>query len=301
MKISHEVPLTLLKESRIFNDYDYALVHLFAKYPEYYRFFEESLKMGRTVYLDNSLYELGKSFDPGEFLKWINKLKPTYYIIPDTFWDAKGTMYQAMDWFLNWAPKLECNTKSIGVAQGDTYEAIAKSYRFMSSVADMVAFTFKFAPDFVSNSGHAFQEMFSNTSKACGIVEVNIDLNGENESTIRDAMIRYTLLRQLKVDGIIDTSKPHHLLGMQNTLFLYSIAKNCPWVTSIDTSNPIICGMIEKPYVYKSGVVGNPEAPKPKEVLADFFEVEPNGRQFQIIRDNVQVFNRLAKPLTSDI
>ena len=297
MKISHEVPLTLLKESRVFNDYDYALVHLFAKYPEYYRFFEESLKMGRTVYLDNSLYELGKSFDPGEFLKWINKLKPTYYIIPDTFWDAKGTMYQAMDWFLNWAPKLECNTKSIGVAQGDTYEAIAKSYRFMCSMADMVAFTFKFAPDFVGNSGDVFQSMFYSTYN---MTEINGLINEENSSAVRDAIIRYALLRQLKVDGIIDTSKPHHLLGMQNTLFLDNIAKNYPWVTSIDTSNPIICGMIEKPYAYK-GMVGNPEAPKPKEVLADFFEVEPTGRQFQIIRDNVQVFNRLAKPLTSDI
>lgn len=297
MKISHEVPLTLLKESRVFNDYDYALVHLFAKYPEYYRFFEESLKMGRTVYLDNSLYELGKSFDPGEFLKWINKLKPTYYIIPDTFWDAKGTMYQAMDWFLNWAPKLECNTKSIGVAQGDTYEAIAKSYRFMCSMADMVAFTFKFAPDFVSNSGDVFQSMFYSTYN---MTEINGLINEENSSTVRDAIIRYAVLRQLRKDGIIDTSKPHHLLGMQNTLFLDNIAKNYPWVTSIDTSNPIICGMIEKPYAYK-GMVGNPEAPKPKEVLADFFEVEPTGRQFQIIRDNVQVFNRLAKPLTSDI
>ena len=31
MKISHESPLALLKISRAYNDYDYALVHLFEK------------------------------------------------------------------------------------------------------------------------------------------------------------------------------------------------------------------------------------------------------------------------------
>ena len=34
--ISHEVPLSLLEMSRWFNDYDYALVHLFEDYPHYY-------------------------------------------------------------------------------------------------------------------------------------------------------------------------------------------------------------------------------------------------------------------------
>lgn len=35
MLVSHEVPLSLLEKSRSFNDYDYALVHLFEIYPEF--------------------------------------------------------------------------------------------------------------------------------------------------------------------------------------------------------------------------------------------------------------------------
>ena len=57
IKTSHEVPLSMLEQSRAFNDYDYALVHLFEKYPKYYDFFKKSIEMGRDVLLDNSIFE----------------------------------------------------------------------------------------------------------------------------------------------------------------------------------------------------------------------------------------------------
>lgn len=44
MLVSHEVPLSLLEKSRTFNDYDYALVHLFEIYPAYKQFYIDSLK-----------------------------------------------------------------------------------------------------------------------------------------------------------------------------------------------------------------------------------------------------------------
>jgi hypothetical protein len=55
MKVSHESPLSLLATSRQYNDYDYALVHLFEELPDYYKFFKESLEQGRHVILDNSV------------------------------------------------------------------------------------------------------------------------------------------------------------------------------------------------------------------------------------------------------
>jgi hypothetical protein len=68
VQISHESPLCLLEKSREYNDYDYALVHLFEKYEQYYNFFAKSLKLGRRVILDNSLFELKESFDPEKFM-----------------------------------------------------------------------------------------------------------------------------------------------------------------------------------------------------------------------------------------
>ena len=77
IKISHESPLSMLEISRTYNNYDYALVHLFETHPEYYKFFEDSVKMGRHVLLDNSIFELGKSFDPKRYAYLIQKLQPT--------------------------------------------------------------------------------------------------------------------------------------------------------------------------------------------------------------------------------
>ena len=92
MKISHESPLSLLNTSRTYNDYDYALVHLFELEPDYYRFFQQSVNMGRHVLLDNSIFELGTSFDPDRFAHYIKELKPTEYIIPDVLENTLGTI-----------------------------------------------------------------------------------------------------------------------------------------------------------------------------------------------------------------
>ena len=63
MLVSHESPISMLEKSRDYNDYDYALVHLFESHPKYYDFFKESLLMDRDVLLDNSIFELGEAFD----------------------------------------------------------------------------------------------------------------------------------------------------------------------------------------------------------------------------------------------
>ena len=63
MLVSHEVPLKALEKSLEFNDYDYALVHLFKAHEEYYDFYKKSLSNNRTVYLDNSAYELKELYN----------------------------------------------------------------------------------------------------------------------------------------------------------------------------------------------------------------------------------------------
>ena len=100
MRVSHEVPIDLLEKSRTFNDYDYALVHLFKEYPEYYNFFVESLKQGRDVILDNSLFELGEMFDHLEFATACldlgqhqkEDLNNFAYIVPDVMEDKDATI-----------------------------------------------------------------------------------------------------------------------------------------------------------------------------------------------------------------
>ena len=49
----------------------------------YYSFFKCSIAEGREVLLDNSIFELGTAFDSEKFAKYVEELKPTYYVVPD--------------------------------------------------------------------------------------------------------------------------------------------------------------------------------------------------------------------------
>ena len=123
MLVSHESPISILEESKTYNDYDYALVHLFETQPDYYNFFKRSLAAGREVLLDNSIFELGESFDPKKYIKYITDLNPSFYIVPDVLENAQGTMSDWKKFFLNYGDDLKGRT-AIGVVQGNTYQEL---------------------------------------------------------------------------------------------------------------------------------------------------------------------------------
>ena len=83
IKISHEVPLTLLNESKQFNDYDYCLPHLLDQYKDYKDYFYQAKKEGRYIIMDNSLHELGEAYDTKRLLHWVSELEPNEFIVPD--------------------------------------------------------------------------------------------------------------------------------------------------------------------------------------------------------------------------
>jgi len=254
MIISHECPACLLEESRKFNDYDYALVHLFPDHPDYFEFFVESLRMGRTVILDNSLYELGEAFDMKEYAYWINKLHPTAYIVPDAFWDSQKTIELSQEWMLSEGRYLSQDILTIGVAQGSTYKDIVRSYKYMDAVCDIIAFTFKFHPDTEVEIKWPMLELYNTNTNTCtssARMFINNDINTSivtYTDTDKQAWMRYEILRRLMDAGIINTNKWHHLLGIQNTCMLTRMVKDFPWLRSIDTSNPVILGMGDTMY-----------------------------------------------------
>ncbi len=121
MLVSHESPISILDASQSYNDYDYALVHLFETHPEYYKFFKRSLAAGREVLLDNSISELGESFDPNKYRKDAEELNPTFYIVPDVLEDSAGTIRSWLQFLLNGTP--EVDALKIGVVQGNSYKS----------------------------------------------------------------------------------------------------------------------------------------------------------------------------------
>ena len=74
IKIAHESPKSVFDKVQKLTDYDYALVHLFEEDNEYLKLFQDALKNGREVILDNSIFELEEAFDANKFAYWVTKL-----------------------------------------------------------------------------------------------------------------------------------------------------------------------------------------------------------------------------------
>ena len=135
--ISHEVPKGLLKQSRSFNDFDYAFAHLYND-PDFFLFYKESVEMGRKVLLDNSAFELGAGiFDT--FGDIIADLKPAWYVVPDVRHDGAATV-ESYERFINAFPDLP--GIAICAIQGDTFEALAECYKYMIEKTQKIAIPF---------------------------------------------------------------------------------------------------------------------------------------------------------------
>ena len=219
MKISHESPIALLDRSRSYNDYDYALVHLFYTEPTYLEFFKKSLKQGRHVLLDNSIFELGEAYDAEKFLSWIQHLQPTEYIIPDVLEDSLGTCENASEWKEKYLPHVG-KSKSIGVVQGKTYQTIVQCYKYLDSLinVDKLAFSFDYS--------------------------LYLQLAPHPNKWMSYALGRIRLLNMLVNDGIINKDKPHHLLGCALPIEFLFYRTGFEWLETLDTSNPVVHGLM---------------------------------------------------------
>ena len=116
MKISHEVPRCLLTASTEFNDYDYCLPHLLDQDEEYKQYFIDARDKGRYVIMDNSLHELGESYDFKRLKYWVNELEPDEFMVPDVWMNCGQTAAQAKYWLQFEFPE---KTQKIAVIQGE--------------------------------------------------------------------------------------------------------------------------------------------------------------------------------------
>lgn len=264
IKVSHEVPISLLAKSRLFSDYDYCLVHLLPQYPEYFDFFVESLEMGREVILDCSIFELGTAFDTEKYVEWIKKLKPTYYIIPDVLEKGIETVKNAQK-FIKTYPDLPGT--AIAVAQGSTYVELVYCYKSLNELGiPFLALSFDYS---------FLQEM----------------VKGVFPDKYPKMMLgRQMVLEKMLKEGIINTSKPHHLLG--NSLpqeGKFYKEKGWEWIYSVDSSNPVVHGI--KRQRYKDFGLMSKESIK----LADLIEHKVTDEELDDILHNVMKYKTFWK------
>ena len=223
IKIAHEAPIDIFEEVQRYTDYDYALVHLLEQNPRYRDAFERAVKKGREVILDNSIFELEEAFEADRFSQWVNRLKPTWYIVPDALEDAEKTISQMEAW--NDSGLGYEGSGKIGVVQGKTYDEIVDCYNYLNKEADvdMIAISFDYS---------YYTKSVPHPNKYVSWMLGRVKLIGD-------------LLR----DGVINEDKPHHLLGcgLPQEFSFYKHA-DYKFIYSLDTSNPVVHGIKNIPY-----------------------------------------------------
>ena len=265
MLVSHETPIEFLGRSRKYNDYDYALVHLFETNPEYYSFFKVSKTLGREVLLDNSIFELGEAFDTKKFVKYVEELEPSYYVVPDVLEDSQKTRSSFHKFLIDYSdlPGLK-----IGVVQGKTYQELVDCYKYMSDHADYIAISFDYS---------WYQTIIAN-AKFDKVYPLEKQCRG-----------RPRFISMLQEDEIWNYDKPHHLLGcsLAKEFKHYTQEKS---IRSLDTSNPVVAGILNKRYLKGIGLLD-----KPSVLLADLITAELNKEQEKDILYNVDEFKNLLR------
>lgn len=268
IRIAHECPISIFDQVAQVTDYSYALVHLLEENEEYAKKFRirSALPsiMKREVILDNSIFELGKAFDSHRFAEWVHQINPTWYIVPDVLEDCLGTLSQMREWNSKY-PKIK-DSKKIGVVQGKNYSEIKHCYKKLDQEygVDMIAVSFD----------------YSYYERLCPHPNVHVSR----------MLGRVGLLGRLLSEGIINTKKPHHLLGValpQEGLFYKH--SNYDWIYSMDTSNPVVHGL--KRIQYTDQGMWHKESQK----LHELVDATVSQDQWDVIRGNVKQFRSFWK------
>ena len=219
MKISHEVPIPYLKQSRAFNDYDYCLPHLLDENEEYKQYFQESKEMGRYIIMDNSLHELGEPYNSARLWHWMNYFKPNEFIVPDYWQDKTATLVSAKSWLQREYPE---GTTPVAVVQANNQSEAHTCYHILK-MQGYKKIAFSYGADWY------YEEGLSTTS------------NKDNKF-ITKAHGRYNTIKKFYEQDTINKFDSIHLLGC-NIPQEFSWYKDMPFIKTIDTSNPVIHGL----------------------------------------------------------
>jgi hypothetical protein len=230
---------------------------------EYHDWFSTvNKRFGSEVLLDNSIFELGESFDPEKYVHWVKELDPNFYIVPDVLEDAEGTMQQWRNWDEVFRPP-ENKSLRIGVVQGKTWQELVDCYRFMAEEADYIAISFDYS--YYKYTGY-------------GRDKLDLWCTG-----------RQRFIQDLINKGYWEWSKPHHLLGCSLAKeFRYYVDKGITNIRSCDTSNPIVAALKGLKY---NGDLGLQE--KPSTMLCDLINAEVDEDITDLTYYNTAMFKRI--------
>ena len=261
MKVSHELPLSLMHNGYEWNDYDYCLPHLLDKYLQYRIYFQKASLDGRFIICDNGLFE-GVEHTTEDLIEKINLIIPDVFIVPDAWNDSAVTLRNAKEWINNHIYKVPEGVNLMAVCQGESLGELIITYQTLLDLGyTHIAF---------NHSSTAYQTMYPNLDP------LKAQMYGRME-----------FIRRLVAENVINRKVYHHLLGCSLPQEFMSY-KDWPFIQSVDTSNPILVGAEGERYS------DNGLSWKPKEKLEYYFEKDLD-RQLEDIIFNINKFKSYVK------
>ena len=255
IKVSHEVPFSLLNYSREFNDYDYILPHLLDQNEEYLAYFKQSKAEGRYIIMDNSLHELGEAYDSSRLIHWINELLPNEFIIPDVWENRDASVVNAREWAQIQLPE---GVTKVAVVQAQTIHEASTCYQTYKDLGyQKIAFSY---------GASYYNDVVPHPNRDLG-----------------KALGRLSVIAALYKTKVIEDNDRVHLLGC-------SVPQEFGWyqgytfVESIDTSNPIMAAL-EGNTINFFGLTKKPEANMNK-----FQDIQWENIDLDLVDNNVEMF-----------
>jgi len=258
VKVSHETPLCLLDDSLHFNDYDYALPHLFDEEPEYLEYFRKAKAAGRYIIMDNSLHELGHAYSTERLMHWVNELEPDEFIVPDVWEDKTASIVNARSWASVIMPK---NTTKVAVVQAKTLHEAFECTRIYKDLGyKKIAYSYG-ASYYNDICVHPNKDL----GKALGRVYVISTLYNQKVLT--------------KYDRV-------HLLGCQVPQE-FAWYRDIECIESIDTSNPVMAALEGIRYT-NAGLTE-----KPKANMNDYLYMLGDQIDYDVLTHNLLKFREI--------
>lgn len=258
IKISHEVPFCLLEQSKKFNDYQYALVHLLEENEEYRKYFLQCKDEGISIYLDNSLHEKGYAIGGDTLIKWANLLQPECIFVPDVWEDKDASVRNAKLWS---QVELPDGVMKVAVVQAKSYhEAVLCTQAYKDFGYKKIAYSY---------GASYYNEMCPHPNKDLG-----------------KAIGRFMVISQLLKDKILTHTDRVHLLGTASPIE-FGLYNGMKCIESIDTSNPVMAAIGEMPYT-NMGLSSKPIANmnKYQDISLEFVNED-------LVEYNVEMFRKI--------
>ncbi len=259
IKINHETPLCLLKDSKNFNDYEFILPHLLDQSEEYKEYMVEAKNQGRYIIMDNSLHELknitGEAYSKDRLVYWVNELNPNEFIIPDVWEDKTHSVVNAVEWSKIKLPEL---VTKVAVVQAKSLHEAMECYQAYKDLGyQKIAFSY---------GASYYNEVCPHINKDLG-----------------KALGRVQVISQLYDWKVINRTDRVHLLGTSYPAE-FGWYKNFPFIESCDTSNPIMATIDN--LVYNGIGLYN----KPKANMNDAFNISIEKINLTLLDHNVKMF-----------